>query len=195
MITLFTWLGLKSPVMPAKRYTSDSPTVLENVTESPTSRGMVFSASPLLCTLYSFRLWLVGHQVVGEEDHQGDDHEEHNVDGYRLDLAASSEDGVGLLSARTGQPRFCDDAPDPLPLGLRDAPKGGTHVGLVDPPQDGQCLLHPVVPVEERLRVSRLHHGVNSVRHPAGSLEVVPVHGLEHLHVQIGYEATVPGED
>src|SRR5215208_8319849 len=59
MISLLTWLGLKSPVMPANRYTSDSPTVLENVTESPTSRGMarctVFSASVLLCTYYSFR--------------------------------------------------------------------------------------------------------------------------------------------
>src|ERR671921_2679732 len=59
IISLLTWLGLKSPVMPANRYTSDSPTVLENVTESPTSRGMAlstgFSASVLLCTHYSFR--------------------------------------------------------------------------------------------------------------------------------------------
>jgi hypothetical protein len=57
---LLTWFGLKSPVMPANRYTSDSPTVLENVTESPTSRGMarstVFFASVLLCTYNSFRL-------------------------------------------------------------------------------------------------------------------------------------------
>src|ERR671921_2213237 len=60
MTSLFTWFGLKSPVMPANRYTSDSPTVLENVTESPTSRGMArstaSSASVLLCTYYSFRL-------------------------------------------------------------------------------------------------------------------------------------------
>src|SRR5919112_5957151 len=58
MISLFTWFGLKSPVMPANRYTSDSPTVLENVTESPTCNGMVFWASPLLCTHYPFRLEL-----------------------------------------------------------------------------------------------------------------------------------------
>src|SRR5215207_6266549 len=60
MISLLTWFGLKSPVMPANRYTSDSPTVLENVTESPTSRGMARStalfASVLLCTYNSFRL-------------------------------------------------------------------------------------------------------------------------------------------
>src|SRR5918998_1430534 len=60
MISLLTWFGLKSPVMPANRYTSDSPTVLENVTESPTSRGMArstaSSASVLLCTYYAFRL-------------------------------------------------------------------------------------------------------------------------------------------
>src|SRR5919112_2277043 len=60
MTSLSTWFGLKSPVMPANRYTSDSPTVLENVTESPTSRGMArstaSSASVLLCTYYSFRL-------------------------------------------------------------------------------------------------------------------------------------------
>src|SRR5919112_3904020 len=59
MTSLFTWFGLKSPVMPANRYTSDSPTVLENVTESPTSRGMArctaSSGSVLLCTYYSFR--------------------------------------------------------------------------------------------------------------------------------------------
>src|ERR687898_3598894 len=59
MTSLLTWFGLKSPVMPANRYTSDSPTVLENVTESPTSRGMarftVFFASVLLCTYNSFR--------------------------------------------------------------------------------------------------------------------------------------------
>src|ERR687890_873392 len=58
MISLFTWFGLKSPVIPANRYTSDSPTVLENVTESPTCNGMVFWASPLLCTHYPFRLEL-----------------------------------------------------------------------------------------------------------------------------------------
>src|SRR5215207_7917494 len=59
MTSLFTWFGLKSPVIPANRYTSDSPTVLENVTESPTSRGMArstaSSASVLLCTYNSFR--------------------------------------------------------------------------------------------------------------------------------------------
>src|ERR687895_92337 len=59
MTSLLTWFGLKSPVMPANRYTSDSPTVLENVTASPTSRGMALStglsASVLLCTHYSFR--------------------------------------------------------------------------------------------------------------------------------------------
>src|SRR3712207_3285157 len=62
MISLLTWFGLKSPVMPANRYTSDSPTVLENVTESPTSRGMArstaFFASVLLCTYNSFRFQL-----------------------------------------------------------------------------------------------------------------------------------------
>src|SRR5918911_5585577 len=59
MTSLSTWFGLKSPVMPANRYTSDSPTVLENVTESPTFTGMarftVFFASVLLCIYYSFR--------------------------------------------------------------------------------------------------------------------------------------------
>src|SRR5829696_4844851 len=132
---------------------------------------------------------------VGEVDYRGEDHEGHNAGGYRLDLAASPKDGVGLLSARPGQPGLCDDAPDLLPLCLRDALQRGTHVGLVDSPQDSQRLLHPVVPVEERLRVGRLHHGVDLLRHPAGSLEVATVHGLEHLHVQIGYEATVPGEN
>src|SRR5919112_3244741 len=59
MTSLLTWFGLKSPVMPANRYTSDSPTVLENETESPTSRGIArcaaSSGSVLLCTYYSFR--------------------------------------------------------------------------------------------------------------------------------------------
>src|SRR5919112_1186282 len=64
MTSLSTWFGLKSPVMPANRYTSDSPTVLENVTESPTCNGMVFWASPLLCTHYPFRLEL-GEYLLG----------------------------------------------------------------------------------------------------------------------------------
>src|SRR5918998_436504 len=59
MTSLLTWFGLKSPVMPANRYTSDSPTVLENVTESPISSGMARSTAPsvsvLLCTYNSFR--------------------------------------------------------------------------------------------------------------------------------------------
>src|SRR5215210_855078 len=50
--------------MPANRYTSDSPTVLENVTESPISSGMTLPASscptsPVFCTHYSFRFKLV----------------------------------------------------------------------------------------------------------------------------------------
>src|ERR687893_751176 len=60
IISLFTWFGLKSPVMPANRYTSDSPTVLENVTESPISSGMTLPTSscptsPFFCTHDSFR--------------------------------------------------------------------------------------------------------------------------------------------
>src|SRR5918992_2238606 len=61
MISLFTWFGLKSPVMPANRYTSDSPTVLLNEMESPISSGMVpfavfRTASSLIRTYDSFRL-------------------------------------------------------------------------------------------------------------------------------------------
>src|SRR5215217_667525 len=112
-----------------------------------------------------------------------------------LDLAASPEGCVGLLPARAWQSGFCHDTPDLLPLRVGDAPEWGTDVGLVDPAQDGQRLLHPVVPVEKWLSVGRLHHGVGPAGHPAGSLEVATVHGLEHLHVQIGYDATVPGED
>src|SRR5215217_2169024 len=37
MISSLTWFGLKSPVMPANRYTSDSPTVLLDETLSPIS--------------------------------------------------------------------------------------------------------------------------------------------------------------
>src|SRR5215217_778330 len=64
MTSLFTWFGLKSPVMPANRYTSDSPTVLANETESPISSGMTLpasscSTSPFLCTHDSFRFKLV----------------------------------------------------------------------------------------------------------------------------------------
>src|ERR687898_2016163 len=64
IISLFTWFGLKSPVMPANRYTSDSPTVLANETESPISSGMTLPASscptsPFLCTHDSFRFKLV----------------------------------------------------------------------------------------------------------------------------------------
>src|SRR5215207_1526722 len=64
MTSLFTWFGLKSPVMPANRYTSDSPTVLANETESPISSGMTLPAfscptSPFLCTHDSFRFKLV----------------------------------------------------------------------------------------------------------------------------------------
>src|SRR5215208_8441265 len=64
IISLFTWFGLKSPVMPANRYTSDSPTVLANETESPISSGMALPTSscptsPFLCTHVSFRFQLV----------------------------------------------------------------------------------------------------------------------------------------
>src|SRR5215213_1697995 len=64
IISLLTWFGLKSPVMPANRYTSDSPTVLANETESPISSGMTLPASscptsPFLCTYNSFRFKLV----------------------------------------------------------------------------------------------------------------------------------------
>src|SRR5215218_11004167 len=50
--------------MPANRYTSDSPTVLANETESPISSGMTLPASscptsPFLCTYNSFRFKLV----------------------------------------------------------------------------------------------------------------------------------------
>ena len=75
---------------------------------------------------------------------------------------AYSEGVVGLLLARAWQPGFGYDAPDLLPLRVGDAPEWGTDVGLVDPAQDGQGLLHSVVPVEERLGVGRLHHGVDS---------------------------------
>src|SRR5215213_1668661 len=64
MTSLLTWFGLKSPVMPANRYTSDSPTVLANETESPISSGMTLPASscptsPFLCTHDPFRFKLV----------------------------------------------------------------------------------------------------------------------------------------
>src|SRR5215210_3655687 len=113
----------------------------------------------------------------------------------RTALAASPEGCIGLLPARAWQPGLADDAPDLLPLRVGDAPEWGTHLGLVDPAQDGQCLLHPVVPVEERLSVGRLHHGVGPIGHPAGSFEVASVNGLEHLDLQISDNATVPGED
>src|SRR3712207_8225437 len=67
MISSLMWLGLKSPVMPANKYTSDSPTVLLNETESPTSSGMTLLVdfilsrfgSSILDTYGSFRLQLV----------------------------------------------------------------------------------------------------------------------------------------
>src|SRR5215217_1783349 len=110
-------------------------------------------------------------------------------------LAVSPKGGVGLFPAHAGQSGLGDDAPDLLPLRTGDASEWGTDVSLIDPAQDGQRLLHSVVPVEERLRVGRLHNGVGSAGHPAGFFEVATVHGREHLHVQVGYDATVPGED
>src|SRR5919106_3227344 len=109
--------------------------------------------------------------------------------------AAPNGASARLLLACARQSGLGNDATHPLPLRLRDAAQRGTHVGLVDPAQDGQRLLHPVVPVEERLSVGRLHHGVGPAGHPAGSLEVAAVYGLEHLHVQISDDATVPGEN
>src|ERR687890_359808 len=111
-------------------------------------------------------------------------------------LDVSPECGVGLCPERAWrQPGLGNDATHPLPLRVGDAAQRGTHVGLVDPAQDGQRLLHPVVPGEERLSVSRLHHRVDLVRHPAGSLQVAAVYSVKHLHLQIGYDAAVPGED
>src|SRR5919107_1047883 len=87
-------------------------------------------------------------------------------------LDTSPRGGVRLLPATFWQSGLGDDAPDLLPLRIRDALDRWTHVGFVDPPQDGQCLFHPVVPIEERFGVGRLHHGVDPVSHPAGSCEV-----------------------
>src|ERR671917_912840 len=108
--------------------------------------------------------------------------------------AAPNGASARLLLACARQSGLGNDATHPLPLRLRDAAQRGTHVGLVDPAQDGQRLLHPVVPVEERLSVGRLHHGVDSVGNLASPFEVAAVHGHEHLHVQICYHAAVPGE-
>src|SRR5918992_742506 len=75
MISSLMWLGLKSPVMPANKYTSDSPTVLLNETESPTSSGMTLLVgfilsrfgSSILDTYGSFRLQLVyGFLIVAQ---------------------------------------------------------------------------------------------------------------------------------
>src|ERR687889_2491507 len=110
-------------------------------------------------------------------------------------LDTSPRGGVRLLPATFGQSGLGDDAPYLLPLRIRDAFDRWTHVGFVDSPQDGQRLLHPVVPVEERLGVGRLHHRVDPVCYPAGLLQVAAVYSVKHLNVQIGYDAAVPRED
>src|SRR5215211_2991146 len=51
-------------------------------------------------------------------------------------LDTSPRGGVGLFPASCGQSGLGDDAPDLLPLRIRDAPERWTHVGFVDPPQD-----------------------------------------------------------
>src|SRR5215217_5240117 len=107
----------------------------------------------------------------------------HNGASARLLLACARQSGLG------------NDATDPLPLRLRDAAQRGTHVGLLYPAEDGEGLLHPVVPLEKRLGVGDLHHTVDTVRQPAGLLQVAAVHSVKHLHVQIGDEAPVPRED
>ena len=45
MYSSSTWFGLKSPEMPAKRYTSVSPTVFRTVTVFPMVRAAIASAA------------------------------------------------------------------------------------------------------------------------------------------------------
>ena len=82
-------------------------------------------------------------------------------------LAAMSRDGARLLRKWARQLGFDDHAADRVSLCVRDAPQRQTHVSLVDLPLDGKGLLHPAVPVQERLGVGDLHDRVNPLRHPA----------------------------
>src|SRR5215211_7141609 len=109
--------------------------------------------------------------------------------------AAPNGASARLLLTCARQSGLGNDATDPLPLRLRDTAQRGTHVGLLDPAQYGQRLLHPVVPVEERLVVGDLHHRVDPVCYPASLLQVAAVYSVKHLHVQIGDDAAVPGEN
>src|SRR5262249_24017444 len=75
MYSSSTWLGLKSPEMPAKRYTSVSPTVLRTLTVLPSVRAAIAVAASVRAVIIVPASWMadVVHPApVHGEDLRGD---------------------------------------------------------------------------------------------------------------------------
>src|SRR5215510_4130112 len=120
MYSSSTWFGLKSPEMPAKRYTSVSPTVLRTVTVFPMVRAAMAASGPAWVVMVSLssRVPDVVHAAAVDGEHLGSDPS-------RLGRR-EERDGIGDVLGPA-------DAPDHRPrrhgreVGLR--PAGGGHVG------------------------------------------------------------------